>query len=95
MKVIKFSAEWCAPCAVFAKVMDAVSAEEEFKGIEFKTIDIESDEGVELASKYKVRNIPYTGIVNDKEEPLDVIVGSISKRAFEEKLREAKGKNNG
>ena len=94
MKVIKFSAEWCAPCAVFSKVMDAVSTEDEFKGIEFKTIDIESDEGVELADKYKVRNIPYTVILNDKGETLDVIVGSISKMAFEEKLREAKGKSN-
>lgn len=92
MKVIKISASWCTPCAIFAKVVEAVSAEDEFKDIEFKTIDVESDEGVELSEKYHVRNIPYTVILNDKEEVLDVVVGSISKMAFEEKLREAKSK---
>lgn len=92
MKVIKFSASWCMPCTIFAKVVEAVSAEDEFKDIEFKTIDVESDEGVELSEKYHVRNIPYTVILNDKEEVLNVVVGSISKMAFEEKLREAKSK---
>lgn len=92
MKVIKFSASWCMPCAIFAKVVETVSAEDEFKDIEFKTIDVESEEGVELSEKYHVRNIPYTVILNDKEEVLNVVVGSISKMAFEEKLREAKSK---
>ena len=80
------------PCAIFAKVVETVSAEDEFKDIEFKTIDVESEEGVELSEKYHVRNIPYTVILNDKEEVLNVVVGSISKMAFEEKLREAKSK---
>lgn len=92
MKVIKISASWCVPCTIFAKVVEAVAAEDEFKDIEFKTIDVESDEGVELSEKYHVRNIPYTVILNDKEEVLNVVVGSISKMAFEEKLREAKSK---
>lgn len=62
-KVIKFYAEWCGPCKVYAKTFDEIS--EEFDGqIEFNNINIDKDTSG-LAAEYNVRSIPHTVLLKE------------------------------
>ena len=58
MKILKFSATWCAPCQMLAKT---------FEGIEFpfevKAIDIDEDQTT--PAKYGVRGVPTVVLVEE------------------------------
>ena len=57
-RVIKFYAEWCGPCRVYASTFTKVA--EKFEG-QIETVSINVDEDPEgLAAKYEVRSIPAT-----------------------------------
>ncbi len=62
-KVIKFYADWCGPCRVYAKTFDKVS--EELKSdIEFVNVNIEADTE-QLSKEYKVTGIPLTVVISE------------------------------
>lgn len=67
IEVIKFYADWCGPCRVYAKVFDKVS--EQLKDqVDFKNINIEEDD-TGLTKEYDVQSIPTTVIIkNGKTE---------------------------
>ena len=66
IKVIKFYADWCGPCRVYAKTFDKVS--EELKdNVEFVNINVEKDT-TGLAAQYKVASIPMTVVIKDGVE---------------------------
>jgi len=65
-KVIKFYADWCGPCRVYAKTFDKVS-EELKEQIEFVNVNVEKDT-TGLAAQYKVTGIPMTVVVKDGQE---------------------------
>lgn len=81
-KVIKFYAEWCAPCKVYASAFERVKQELQSDEIEFVEINVENDTD-NLSGQYKVRGIPHTVIV---EEGVDV--KSKSGRLGVEELKE-------
>ena len=62
-KVIKFYADWCGPCRVYAKTFDKVS--EELKSdIQFVNVNIEADTE-QLSKEYKVTGIPLTVVISE------------------------------
>lgn len=62
-RVIKFYAEWCGPCKVYAKTFDEVSKEYDGQ-IEFTNINIDKDTSG-LAADYNVRSIPHTVLLKE------------------------------
>lgn len=65
-KVIKFYAEWCGPCKIYAPTFEKVK--QELQGdIEFVEINVENDPD-NLAGEFKVRGIPLTVVVEDGEK---------------------------
>jgi len=62
-KVIKFYADWCGPCKLYAPIFDKVS--EELKDeAEFVNVNIEKDT-TGLAAEFKVQAIPTTVLINE------------------------------
>ena len=63
IEVIKFYADWCGPCRVYAKVFDKVS--EQLKDqAKFVNINIEKDD-TGLTKEYDIQSIPTTVIIKD------------------------------
>lgn len=54
--LMKFSAEWCAPCKAYDPIL--TSLEESREDVEVVRIDIE--ESPDLASQFDVQSVPYT-----------------------------------
>ena len=66
-KVIKFYADWCGPCKVYAKTFDKVAEELKDK-VEFVNVNIETDT-TGLAAEYKVKSIPFTVVLQEVPGP--------------------------
>mgnify|MGYP001942504996 CR=1 FL=1 len=81
MKAIRFTASWCGPCKIYKPIWEKVSEELKDTGIDFKTVDIDSDISG-LAAQYRVKSIPTTVIVSPE--------GTIIKTGLvqEDKLKE-------
>ena len=91
---LKFSAQWCAPCKVFATTFHKVKEMEDYKHIEFKEYDVENDEeGEELVEKFQVRSLPTTILLDENGEQLYKVMGNIPEKDFLEIINQAKNKN--
>lgn len=87
MNIIKFSAQWCAPCKVMKPIFEEVSKEDSFKDYNFVEVNIEGDDIIEsfnitpndLCEKYKIRNIPTIIITDDDLNELNRFTGLMNK----------------
>lgn len=50
-KVYRFTASWCGPCKLLAKVLEGTDL-----GVDIEVVDI--DENRELCEKYNIRGVP-------------------------------------
>ena len=48
IKIIKLSADWCAPCKALQPILKNILSKDEFKDIPFQEIDIDDDIFAEL-----------------------------------------------
>jgi thioredoxin 1 len=77
MKILKFSASWCQPCAALTKTLQDVN----LAGFELQEVDVEENQ--ELAAKYGIRNVPTMVMVDDSGVLKSISVGTKSKTAVE------------
>lgn len=90
-KIIKCSAEWCAPCRNFAKTFEKVSKYPEFHDIEFKAIDIEKDdEGKTIVDEHHIKSIPTTILLSDNNEVIYKLLGDVMEQDFANTIRKCK-----
>lgn len=78
--LLKFGAEWCGPCRVLEQTLHGLDAEKT-KDVLFGEISIDSDETENLASDYKVRNIPVL-IVFENNKEVTRAVGAQQEKAI-------------
>lgn len=71
-KILKFGAEWCAPCKSMKKVLENADL-----GIDIEEIDVDGEGSSELLKKYDVRSVPTLVIVNG-DNIISKLVGSKS-----------------
>ena len=81
-QVIKFYADWCGPCKVYAPSFTKVREELESDEITFLEINVENDPE-NLAGEHGVRGIPHTVVLEDGKQ-----VQAQSGRLSEEQLKE-------
>lgn len=60
--LMKFSAEWCAPCKNFGPIIDSVAEE-----LALSVVEVDIDQHFDLARMYSVRSVPTTVLINGGE----------------------------
>jgi thioredoxin 1 len=81
MKVLKFYADWCAPCKALTGIID-----EYYKGdIPIESVNIE--EQSDMALKYKVRGVPVCVLLDDDGNELKSQTGMMMIDQFEKFLQ--------
>ncbi len=89
-QIFKLSAQWCAPCRVYAETFHRVSEREEFKNIEFKSLDIEEDAEAEpLVNQFGVRGVPTTLIMGEDGKLIYKLTGNIRENDLVDAINEA------
>lgn len=83
--LIEFSAEWCAPCRLFEKVMETVAPD--YPEFTFATIDVDKEKA--LAEEFAVRSVPSLMILRNKVV-LYAEAGALSMSTLRELLDQAK-----
>lgn len=81
VKLLKFGANWCAPCRSLVPILEELKDK-----VVIEDIDVDEVDSVVLTN-YKIRNIPVLIITKDNVEVWRH-VGSISKIDLENKLKE-------
>ena len=89
-KIIDASASWCGPCRVFANTFKKVSEIEEYKDIEFKSVDIENDEDADLlVAKYNIKSVPTILLLDENDEIIYKLMGNTSLKDFTDVINKA------
>lgn len=68
MKVIRFTATWCAPCKMVAEALNNLET-----NVPVEVIDI--DENEELARSYNIRSVPTLVKLDEDGNEVDRLVG--------------------
>lgn len=82
--VIDFSAQWCAPCRTFEKIMEQAAAKH--PEVFFGTVDI--DEQPQLAADFNVRSVPFVLILR-KNVAVFAESGALTLSALEDLIQQA------
>ena len=85
--LVDFYAQWCGPCKMMGPVVKEMA--ELFDG-KMKIGKLDIDESMDIAQKYRVMSVP-TFMIFKKGEPVETMVGGMSKTELEEKLKRVLG----
>lgn len=70
MKLLKFTADWCASCKALSSKL------EDFKLCEIKEVDVEEE--IDITNEFKVRSLPTIVLIDDEENEIDRLIGNVS-----------------
>lgn len=82
--LLKFGAEWCAPCRAIKPVLDRVASS---TGVTI--VDVDIDESPELVETFGVRGVPTVFAIKDGKT-VDMIVGAVGESKFLEMAQKTK-----
>lgn len=68
MKRIVVSAEWCKNCPVVKANLDAT-------GLEYSTVDADTEEGIDTVKQYGIRGLPTVLLLDDNGTEIRRLVG--------------------
>lgn len=87
MKLLKFYAEWCAPCKMLSRSVEDAKSDIESLMINIEEVDIDQD--MDTARKYNVRGVPTIIMVTESGEEVRRKSGYMT---TEELIRFAEGR---
>jgi len=83
-KVMRFTAQWCEPCKQYLPIFTKVL--EDYPDVTVQSFDIETTDGVEMASDYGIKGVPTTIIL--KGDEYQIKVGVVPEDELRECLNE-------
>jgi thioredoxin 1 len=75
MKLLKFYADWCQPCKMLTKTISETQHE-----LLANYDDINIEEQMETAMKYKIRGVPALVITNDSGDEIRRVSGYLNEQ---------------
>lgn len=72
-KLLYFGADWCASCKALWPVVEKEAPE---KGYELKFMDMDTEEGVDMAEKFGVMSLPTLVVVDENGNEVKKAVGN-------------------
>lgn len=79
MKLLKFTADWCASCKALSSKL------EDFELCEIDEIDVEEE--VDITNEFKVRSLPTIVLIDDEEKEIDRLIGNVSVNDIEKLVK--------
>lgn len=80
--LVDFWADWCAPCRMTAPVLEEYAGEQAGR---LKLIRMNVDRNPATAGQFNVRSIPTLILFRDGQ-PVETVIGALSKSALRERL---------
>lgn len=80
--LVDFWAPWCGPCRMVSPIVDQIAEENSEK---LNVVKVNTDENLEIASKYGITSIPALYVFKDGEVA-KTIIGARPKPALEDEL---------
>ena len=81
MQLIKFYADWCGPCKLFAPVADKIAQK-----YQLPLTEVNIDENIELAQHYGIVSIPAIVLTRNDGRELAKSIGMNKQAVVEENL---------
>lgn len=81
--LLDFWATWCGPCLAIAPHVEAIANDHVGQ---FRVGKLDVDQNSEIAAKYGIRSIPTLILFKDGQ-PIDQVVGGVSKSTLETMLK--------
>lgn len=82
MRLLKFYADWCAPCRVLGKKLEG------FDACELVSVDVDSDEGESLTEKYSIKNLPTMVLIDEEGNELKRWSGLVDVNKVKEEIKQ-------
>lgn len=86
--ILRFTANWCAPCRMLAPVLQQL--QEEYSDVKFEVVNV--DEAPETIELYNIRSVPTVVLLKDGVV-VHTIIGANPKKVYVDALEECKNIN--
>jgi thioredoxin 1 len=87
--ILYFGAPWCIPCRMMREtVFKAHDVKKYLNTYTISYVNIDDFNGMDIKDKYKVKNVPYMIVFDERGKVIDRIDGSVSSTKFSEQLKD-------
>ena len=85
-KLLKFEANWCAPCKYMAPIVENVLSDNVYSDLRLICINIDDESSQEAIQQFGIRSIPTLILLDDNDQIINKLIGSANAEQIKEFL---------